>query len=150
MIIADTSFLIAYFNIKNSQHTKAVIDMSSITQTKEIIQVNDLVLQEMLSLHSIKFDQNSQLHFIVKSILDGNSKNIIRHKHNKSLLEQIYKLVKNTNTKGLSFTNLSLILDMREIKTGKLLSYNIELCRYATENELSIYKSALSLVKIKD
>lgn len=147
MLIADSSFLIAFFDINDSQHTRAILDMAKAEEEEESFLVNNLVIQKLLTLHNTRYKQKSFFHYFSTAIIDAQSSNMFFKVQTKDEFVEVSKMILHGRVNNLSFIDLSLIVDTKSKKSGKLLTYDQNLYKYAKSIDIPVFNSVKFKVK---
>ncbi len=108
-MILDTSFLIAYCNIRDFHHDKSIKLMSDIISGKYgRIYITDYIFSEIATVLSIRFNDLSKTIIFCELIKD-----IAMIKINNRIFEEAWKIFKKQKKTKLSFTDCTIIATMK-------------------------------------
>lgn len=142
MLTTDASFLIAYFDINDSQHTRAILDMAKTQKEEENFLINNLVIQEIMTLHNTSYKRKTFFHHFCTAVVDKQSTSMFFKMQNQKEFTEINNMILRGEGNRLSFSDLSLIIDTKNLKSGKLLTYDKDLYSYAKKINLPVFESA--------
>jgi len=147
MLITDASFIIAYFDMNDSQHTRAMLDMARIQEEGETFLVNNLVIQEVMTLHNTRYKRKTFFHHFCTAIVDGKSINMFFKMQEEKEFKTVNKMILQDKGNHLSFSDLSLIIDTQSMKSGRLLTYDKDLSKFAKKIKIPVFESTEYRIK---
>ena len=122
-IFADTNFFVALYNLKDSQHKKAVLKRKQIQQAKPKIFISNFVFLEVVTILSQRAGKILSLK-VGKSIIQDQRIEIIQI--DKELNDLTWKIFQTIKRKNLSFVDASIIACMQVEGINKLLTFDEE------------------------
>jgi len=134
MIIIDTNFFLALYNLNDSNHTRAKKDFKYLASTPTPKIIASTVIEEMITVSKLKmWDVLNIVYSLSEDIISGKNNFYFYKFVDEYLFMKILKLVQEKQYSKLSFIDCSLIAILQEYKDAQLLTYDKELDKQANK-----------------
>lgn len=118
-IFLDTSFIIAYYNSRDQNHSKAELIMKKILNEENDIIINDYIFDECANVLLIRLKNFSK---VIKICEDLRKLRVINV--NEFLFEEAWEIFKKQDKTNLSFTDSTILSTMKNRKIKNLVTFD--------------------------